>query len=60
MLIHGSVSGPGIWLFEGGFNISSGTVEWYLISYGTECGNSEIASPVLDILTQKPAVTDNR
>ena len=33
------------WLFKGGFKVSSGTVEWYRKSYGTDF-NSEIARPV--------------
>ena len=35
------------WLFQGGFKVSSGTVEWYMSSYGADFDNSEIASPEL-------------
>ena len=34
-------------LFNGGFKVSSGTVEWYISSYGTDFDNSGIASSVL-------------
>ena len=34
------------WLFLGGFKVSSGTVEWYRSSDGTDSNKSEIASPV--------------
>ena len=36
--------------FKAGFNATSGTVEWYGSSYGTDFSNSEIASPVSDTL----------
>ena len=35
------------WLLKRGFKVSSGIVEWYRGSYGTDRDNSEIASPVL-------------
>ena len=35
------------WLLKGGFKVSSGSVEWYRIIYGTDIDNSEIASPVM-------------
>ena len=41
------VQGLLLWLFEKGFKVSSGTVEWYIGSYGTDFDNSEIASPVV-------------
>ena len=31
---------------KGGFNVSSGTVQWYRSGYGIDLDNSEIASPV--------------
>ena len=35
------------WLFKGGLEVSSGTVEWYSRSGdGTDFDNSEVASPV--------------
>ena len=36
------------WLFRGGFNVSSVTVGWSRISYGTDLDDSEMAGPVLD------------
>ena len=37
------------WLFEGGFKVSSDTVEWYRSSSGTIFDTSEIESPVTDV-----------
>ena len=34
------------WLFNGEFKVSSGTVEWYRSSCGTDFDHSEMASPV--------------
>ena len=34
-----------IWLFKGGFKVSSGTVEWYRSNSGTDFDTSEMASP---------------
>ena len=31
--------------FKGGFKVSSGTVEWYISSYGADFDSSETASP---------------
>ena len=33
------------WLFKGCFKVSSGTVQWYGSSHGTDFDNSEIAGP---------------
>ena len=33
------------WLFNGGFKLSSGTVQWYGSTSGTDFDISEIASP---------------
>ena len=41
------MQGTLFWLFQGGFKVSSGTVEWYRSSCGTLFDNSEIASPVI-------------
>ena len=38
------------WLFKGGFKVSSGTVDWYRNSYGTDFDYSEIASPGIAVL----------
>ena len=34
-----------VWLFEVGFNVSSGTAEWYRSSYGTDFENYENSEP---------------
>ena len=34
-------------LCKGGFNVTSGTAEWYVCSSGTDLGNSEIASSAI-------------
>ena len=36
-----------LWLFKGVSKVSSGTVQWYRSSYGTDFDNAEVASPVL-------------
>ena len=41
------VEGLLFWLFKRGFKVSSGTVEWYVSSYGTDFDDSEIARPVI-------------
>ena len=37
-----------LWLFGGGLKVSSGTVEWYRSSCGTDFDTSETASPEID------------
>ena len=41
------------WLFKGGFKVSSGTVEWYTSSYGTDFDSSEIASPLKEVVCKR-------
>ena len=41
-----------VWLFQEGFKVSSGTAEWDISSYGTDCDHSEIASPVTHNLVE--------
>ena len=36
-----------LWLLQGDFKVSSGTIPWYRSSYGTDFDTSEIASPVI-------------
>ena len=33
-------------LFKGGFKVSSGTVQWYRVSYGNDLDDSDTAGPV--------------
>ena len=41
MLVQGLIC----WLFQGGFKVSTGTVQWHRGSCGTDSDHSEIASP---------------
>ena len=43
---HPNMAGLLSWLFEGGVKVSSGIVEWYRGSCGTDFDSSDIASPV--------------
>ena len=34
------------WMFEGGFKVSSGAVEWHIGGYGTDFDHSKISEPL--------------
>ena len=46
---HGISTGLLFGLLTGGFNVSSGTVEWSRSSFGTDFDDPEIASTVSEV-----------